>query len=361
LFPTPLDGKLFNVQTIWKGAISFGLVTIPVRLYAATEERDVAFHQVHVSDGSRIRYRRICEQEGKEIAFGEIAKGYELPDGGTIILTKEDFASLPLVTNKTIEVLKFVPVEQIDPIYFARSYYLRADAAGEKPYVLLRDALGRAGQVALVKVALRNREALATLRSRDDILVLQTMLWPDEIRDAKSVAPSDEVEVRSQEIEMAQSYIETLSGDFEPEEYADSYRAALEELIQAKIAGREVEPPREEAETGKVIDLMAALRASVEQARKGRAESAGGATTASGTAAKRTAAKKEPAKKAPAKKATAAKATAAKAPAEATAKRTSSRRAAGAPGEDGAAAKKATAKKAPAKKTAAKKGARKTA
>jgi DNA end-binding protein Ku len=337
------------VQTIWKGAISFGLVTIPVRLFAATEERDVSFHQVHEKDGSRVRYRRICEKENTEIPYSEIAKGYELPDGGTVVLTKEDFTTLPLTTSKSIEVLKFVPVEQIDPIYFARTYYLKADSAGEKPYVLLREALAGAGQVALVKVALRSREALATLRARDDILLLQTMLWPDEIRDMQSVAPSDDVVVRPQEIDMAQSYIETLSGDFEPSEYSDSYREALEELIEAKVAGRELVPPQEAPESGQVIDLMAALRASVEQAKKERGEPASAGAAATGAAAARKSAPtaRAAAKKAAAggsepsvKKAAATKASAAKAAAGDTAGKT--------------AAKKAAAKKAPAKKSARK-------
>jgi DNA end-binding protein Ku len=282
-----------TVQTIWKGAISFGLVTIPVRLFAATEERDVAFRQVHEADGSRIRYRRVCEQEDREVPYGEIAKGYELPDGGMVVLTKEDFSSLPLPSTKAIEVLTFVPADQIDPIYYARSYYLKADGAGDKPYVLFREALVRSGQVALVKVALRNREALAALRERDGVLVMQTMLWPDEVRDAQTVAPPEEVEVRPQEIDMAQSYIETLSGDFAPEAYTDAYREALEELIQAKIAGRELVTPEQPAAKGKVIDLMSALRESVEQAKRERGAAAG----TGGAAAESPAAEEAPAPK----------------------------------------------------------------
>jgi DNA end-binding protein Ku len=342
------------VQTIWKGAISFGLVTIPVRLYSATEERDVTFHQVHEKDGGRVRYRRVCEKENKEIPYSEIAKGYELPDGGTVVLSKDDFASLPLVSSKTIEVLKFVPAEQIDPIYFARAYYLKADGAGEKPYVLLRDALMGAGQVALVKVALRNREALATLRARDEVLLIQTMMWPDEIRDAQSLAPSEDVSVRPQEIDMAQSYIETLSGDFEPEEYTDSYREALEELIQAKIAGQELLPPEEKPETGKVIDLMSALRASVEQAKQSQGEPAREGAAELRTAAKQAAggssARKAAAKKAPAAR-TASSGAAKKAAAGTAAKKTAAKKT----------AEKKTAAKSTAKKTAAKKSARKTA
>jgi DNA end-binding protein Ku len=346
------------VQTIWKGAISFGLVTIPVRLFAATQERDISFHQVHQADGSRIRYRRICEAEGQEVPFSEIAKGYELPDGNTVVLTKEDFANLPLMTTKTIEVLKFVPVEQIDPIYLARSYYLKADSAGEKPYVLLRDALNRSGQVAVVKVALRSREALATLRTRDDILLLQTMLWPDEVRDIASVSPPQDVAVRPQEIDMAQSYIETLSGDFDPSEYGDTYREALDELITAKVAGQELVEPAAKVDEGKVIDLMAALRASVEQAKKER-RSAGelpvGGTGADGGDT----ADAEPSG-APVERSTAKKGTGQSSPRKRTTKTTSNRSSGESEPEQPektprkAAAKKPAAKKATAKKTAAK-------
>ena len=259
------------MQTIWKGTVSFGLVSIPVRLYAATEERDVSFRQVHVEDGGRIRYKRVCEKDGEEVPYKDIAKGYELPDGQMVVLTSEDFASLPLPSRKTIDVLQFVPGESIDPVYMAKSYYLQADGPGAKPYVLLRDALERAGRVAVVKVSLRNREALATLRPKGDVLVLQTMLWPDEVRDESFAAPADDVEVRAQEIAMAESYIDTLAEDFHPEAFSDDYRAALEELVAAKVGDREVaEPEEREDGGGTVVDLMAALKASVEAAKRRR-------------------------------------------------------------------------------------------
>lgn len=264
------------MQAIWKGSVSFGLVSIPVKVYAATQEKDIAFRQVHAADGGRIRYRRVCEVDGEEVPYSDIAKGYELPDGGMVILTPDDFAQLPLPTRHVVEVLEFVPADQIDPVYVSRSYYLQAEGPATKPYVLLRDALRNSGQTAVVKVALRNRESLALLRPKDDVLVLQTMLWPDEVRDASFAAPREEVEVRPQEIAMAESYIQTLQTDFDPTRYHDDYRAALEELIAAKTAGREVEAPAAAPAAGEVVDLMAALQASVEEARRARGEAATG-------------------------------------------------------------------------------------
>ena len=279
------------MQTIWKGSVSFGLVSIPVKLYSATEERSVSFRQVHAADGGRIRYRRVCEIDGEEVAYRDIAKGYDLPGGDTIVLTDEDFANLPLTTSRTVDVLQFVPVEQVDPVYVNRSYYLQADGAGLKPYVLLRDALESSGKAALVKVALRNREALAVLRPRGEVLMMQTILWPDEVRDPAVVAPDGDVEIRSQEAAMATAYIDTLSGDLELDDYTDEYRAALEELVMAKAAGRELEPAEERTDSGVVVDLMEALRQSVEEAKRGRADAAEAASateTAAKTLAKRT-------------------------------------------------------------------------
>lgn len=262
------------MRSIWKGAISFGLVTIPVKLYSATEEKDVSFHQVRRSDGSRVKYKRVAADDGQEVAYGDIAKGYELPSGETVVLTDEDFKELPLTTSRAIDVLQFVPLEQVDPIYFAKSYYLEPDKTGVKPYVLLRDALEQSGQVALVKVALRNRESLATLRVREGVFVLETMLWPDEVRRPEFAFLDEEVEVRPQELAMAGSLIETLSGEFDPSAYKDSYREALQAVIEAKVAGREVvQPSQTQPTAGTVVDLMAALRASVAAAKKGRPQS----------------------------------------------------------------------------------------
>jgi len=258
------------MRSIWKGAISFGLVTIPVKLYSATEQKDVSFHQVHREDGGRIRYKRVCTLDGEEVPYADIAKGYELASGEMVVLTDEDFEDLPLSTSRRIDVLQFTPAEQIDPIYFAKSYFLEPDAQGAKPYVLLRNALESSGQVAVVKVALRQRESLATLRVRDGVFVLETMLWPDEIRVPDFGFLEEDIEVRAQELKMAESLISTMESDFDPSEYHDTYREALQQVIEAKVAGKEVIAPREEEEAGPAVDLMAALRASVEAAKRER-------------------------------------------------------------------------------------------
>ncbi|TDW15058.1 non-homologous end joining protein Ku [Kribbella kalugense] len=310
------------MQAIWKGAISFGMVTIPIKVFSATEEKDISFRQVHVADGGRIKYKRICSIDGEEVPYSDIGKGYEMPDGRMIVLDSDDFADLPLSSKKVIDVLEFVPADQVDPLYLGKSYYLAADGGpGAKPYVLLRDALEGSELYALVKVALRSRESLGLLRTVDDIMVLQVMLWPDEIRDASFAAPPEDVEIRSQEKAMASSYIDTLRGEFDPDQYHDNYRAALEKVVEAKAEGVPLpaESDEEETEGAEVVDLVAALRASVEAA---KARRAGGGSAES-----------EPAKKAPAKKAAAKKAP----------------------------AKKAAAKKAPAKKAAAKKATKKSA
>ena len=261
------------MQSIWKGAISFGLVSIPVRLYSATEEKDISFRQVHRDDGGRIRYKRVCSVDGEEVPYADIAKGYELSDGEMVVLDDEDFANLPISSSRAVEVLSFVPAEQVDQVQLGKPYYCDPTGADAKPYVLLRDSLEGAGKVAIVKVALRQRERLAMLRSRDGVLVLQTLLWPDEVREPKFDFLDDDVTVRPQELQMAESYIAALSGDFEPEQYSDNYREALEEVIEAKVAGREVKAPVEAPRSGQVVDLMEALRRSVAEAKSKRGES----------------------------------------------------------------------------------------
>ncbi|WP_214412696.1 non-homologous end joining protein Ku [Sphaerisporangium fuscum] len=258
------------MRSIWKGAISFGLVTIPVKLYSATEQKDVSFHQVHREDAGRIKYKRVCSIDGEEVPYSDIAKGYELPGGEVVVLTDEDFADLPLSTSRRIDVLQFTPSDQIDPILFNKSYYLEPEATGVKPYVLLRDALERTGQVAVVKVALRQRESLAALRVRDGVFVLETMLWPDEVREAGFAFKDEDVEVRPQELQMAESLIQTMAGEFDPSEYHDAYREALQQVIEAKIEGKELVRPEAAEEAGPAVDLMAALRASVEAAKRER-------------------------------------------------------------------------------------------
>jgi DNA end-binding protein Ku len=304
-----------------------------VKLYSATEEKDIRFHQVHREDGGRIRYKRVCQIDGEEVPYSDIAKGYELSSGEVVVLTDEDFSDLPLSTSRAIDVLEFVPLEQVDPLYFSKSYYLEPDGAGAKPYVLLREALENSGRVALVKIALRQRESLATLRVRDGVFVLEMMLWPDEIREPEFGFLDEDIEVRAQELKMAESLIESLSGDFQPEQYGDNYREALQALIEAKVEGREVVQPAEPAsDTGTVVDLMAALRASVEAAKEGR--------SAGSEAAPKTARKPAAKKAAPAKKAT-KKTAAKKASSGGSAKRSS-----------GSSAKKSTAKRANARKSA---------
>lgn len=311
------------MRSIWKGAISFGLVSIPVKLYSATEERDIAFRQVHRDDGGRIRYQRVCTKCGEEVSYADIAKGYEMPDGSIVVLTDEDFENVPITSNRMIDVIQFVPLEELDPIYFSKSYYLEPEKAGVKPYVLLARALEESGKVAVVKVALRQREALAAVRVRDGVFVLETMLWPDEIREPAFGFLDDDVEVRPQELAMAGTLIESLSGEFDPNEHHDAYRAALEEVIEAKVAGHEiVAPPVRTDEGAAVVDLMAALRASVDAAKAGRV----GGSRSDDTEQR---AEKRPAKK-PAKKAAskAAKPAAKKAAAKKPAKKAAARKSA---------------------------------
>jgi DNA end-binding protein Ku len=261
------------MRSMWKGAISFGLVTIPVKLYAATEQRDVTFRQVHRADGGRIKFRRFCTIDGEEVPFADVAKGYELPDGDMVVLTDDDLAELPLPTAHAIEVVNFTPADQVDTILANRAYYTEPEPSGLRAYALLRDALERSGKVAIARVALRQRESLASLRSRDGVLVLETLLWPDEVRTADFDFLDQDVEVRSQELRMASSLIESMTVDFDPTTYHDHYREALEELVAAKVQGHEVIQPVPQAEEsgGSLAD---ALRASLAAAKAGAAEGA---------------------------------------------------------------------------------------
>lgn len=261
------------MRTIWKGAVAFGLVSIAVRLYSATEEKDIRFHQVHREDHGRIRYKRTCSICGEEVSYDDIAKGYDIGGGEMIILTDEDFAELPITTSHAIDVLEFVPAEQVDPILYHKAYFLEPDGAATKPYVLLRDALSDSDRVAIVKVALRQREQLATLRVREGVLLLNTMLWPDEIRKPDFRFLDEDISVRPPELAMASSLIDSMTGEFQPDAFTDDYRAALQEVIEAKIEGREVVQPEEVVEApAAAVDLMAALKASVERARVARGE-----------------------------------------------------------------------------------------
>ncbi|MFC0005016.1 non-homologous end joining protein Ku [Micromonospora siamensis] len=347
------------MRAIWKGAVSFGLVSIGVKLYSATEEKDIRFHQVHREDGGRIRYKRTCSVCGEEVTYDDIAKGYDIGGGEMVILTDSDFADLPLTTSHAIDVLEFVPAEQVDPILYNKAYFLEPEGTATKPYVLLRDALADSERVAIVKVALRQREQLATLRVREGVLLLNTMLWPDEVRTPDFGFLDEDLKVRPPELAMASSLIDSMTGEFAPDAFTDDYRAALQEVIDAKVEGREVvQPEEEEAAPAAAVDLMAALRASVDRARaaRGEAPEGGGAGQPTPISSARSAQKKAtPAKKTGEKKAAPARKTAAK-KAE-PAKKTE-------PAKKAAAKKTAEKKaaKAPAKKTAEKKAApRKTA
>jgi DNA end-binding protein Ku len=257
------------MKTIWKGAISFGLVTIPVKVYGATEEKTLRFNQVHETDGGRIKYKRVCSVDGEEVPYGEIVKGYEYEKDHYVTLTDEELDALPVPTARAIEIERFVDSEQIDPIYFQRSYYLVPDGTGAKAYHLLREAMSDDDKVALAKVAFRDKEHLATVRLRENVLMLETMFWPDEIREASFDELDEDVELRPQELKMARSLIDSLTDDFEPKDLRDEYRAALEDLISKKVQGEEI-TYAEPAEPSKVVDLMDALRASVEAAQASR-------------------------------------------------------------------------------------------
>jgi DNA end-binding protein Ku len=309
------------VRAIWKGAISFGLVTVPVKAYTATEDHDVRFHQVHALDNGRVKYDRVCRECGNKLELSEIAKAYQVPNGPTVVLDEQDFASLPVSTSKEIDVVEFVPTSQVDPVRFDKSYLLEPDERSLKPYVLLRQTLADTDLTAIVKVSLRQKQQLGVLRVREDVLMLQTMLWPDEVRAPRFDILDNEVEVRPQELQMAASLVESLSGDFDPGQYHDEYREQLLSMIDAKVSGGEGVAPAAPAEAGggEVVDLLTALRESLARA-GGKAPEAAAKAPAKKAPAKRPAAKKTAAKKAPAKKAPAKKAAVKKAPAKRTRK-----------------------------------------
>ncbi|MFD4546285.1 Ku protein [Streptomyces sp. NPDC058466] len=357
---------MLHVRSIWNGAISFGLVSIPIKLVNATESHTISFRQVHLDDLGRIRYRKICELEDREVTTAEIGKAYEDADGTLIPITDEDLASLPIPTARTIEIVGFVPDDRIDPLQMDTAYYLSANGVpAAKPYVLLREALKRSQKVAVAKFALRGRERLGMLRVVDDVIALHGLLWPDEIRATDEVAPDTSVTVREKELDLADALMDTL-GEVDLTDLHDDYREAVEELIAAKASGVEAPAaPAGERAGGKVLDLMAALEKSVRDAKESRGEETGGAAEESGGAAevtplpaRRTAARKS-ARTAPkevggkkststAKKSAAAKKTAAK---KTTTKKSATKQPAA------STATKQTTKKTAAKKTPAKKAA----
>ncbi|WP_406487843.1 Ku protein [Streptomyces phaeochromogenes] len=266
---------MLHVRSIWNGAISFGLVSIPIKLVNATESHSISFRQIHLEDGGRIRYRKVCELEEREVSSPEIGKAYEDADGSMIPITDEDLASLPIPTARTIEIVAFVPADRIDPLQMDTAYYLAVNGVpAAKPYTLLREALKRSQKVAIAKFALRGRERLGMLRVVDDVIAMHGLLWPDEIRTPESVAPDSSVTVRDKELDLADALMDTL-GEVDLNDLHDDYREAVEELIAAKASGEKV-PVAASAEkgSGKVIDLMAALESSVRQAKVARGEDA---------------------------------------------------------------------------------------
>ena len=291
-------------RTMWKGAISFGLVTIPVAVYPATEEKTLRFNQIHEEDGGRIRMKRTCSVDGEEVPYDEIVKGYEYEKDRYVVLTDEDFDKVPVESSRAIDIVQFVDLDEIDPMLYKKSYYLVPDETGAKAYALLREALSQDNKVGIAKVSFRDKEHLAALRFKDESFVLETMYWPDEIRAADFGGVDVDLKVRAQELEMARQLIENLTAEWNPEEFTDDYREALLRIVEAKISGEEIEVVEAEP-TAKVVDLMEALKASVAAAKK----QAGGGDEAP---AKRAPAKKSAAKKTTAKKSTAKKTTARK-------------------------------------------------
>jgi DNA end-binding protein Ku len=302
------------MRSIWKGAITFGLVNVPVKLYSATEDHDVGLHQVHDADGGRIRYQRRCEVCGKVVDYSHIDKAFA-EGSTTVVLTEEDLKSLPEERSKEIEVVEFVPSEQIDPIMFDRSYFLEPEKTATKAYALLRRTLEETDRTAIVQFSLRQKTRLGALRARDKVLMLQSLLWDDEVREADFKTLDDNVRVSPQELKMASSLVDNMATDFAPDKFSDEYQDQLKKLIAAKLEqGDKLDTAAtfgeqgEKADEGEVIDLMEALRQSVERNRAAR--SGGGGSNSKAPAKK--AAKKSPAKKtaskAPAKKKAAKKA-----------------------------------------------------
>ncbi|WP_266389614.1 Ku protein [Streptomyces canus] len=334
---------MLPVRSIWNGAISFGLVSIPIKLVNATESHSISFRQIHTEDGGRVRYRKVCELEDREISQAEIGKGYEDADGTIIPITDEDLAQLPLPTTKTIEIVAFVPGDRIDPLQMDAAYYLQAGGApAAKPYTLLREALKRSNKVAIAKFALRGRERLGMLRVVEDAIALHGLLWPDEVRAPEGLAPDTKVTVSDKELDLADALMDTL-GEIDLDELHDEYREALEEVVAAKAAGEAPPEAPERAESGKVLDLMAALEKSVRDAKESRGEESGEVTRLTQRKSARAAPKQTGGKKSTSatKKTAAAKKTTAKS-SQGTKKTASAKKATGA---KKTAAKKTTARK----------------
>ncbi|MDJ1113537.1 Ku protein [Microbacterium dauci] len=285
------------MRAIWKGALTFGLVNVPVKVYSATEDHDVSLHQVHAADGGRIRYQRICEIDGEVVPYADIDKAYD--DGErTVVLTSDDFAALPSERSREIEVVEFVPTEQIDLLTLDKAYYLEPDSKSPKAYVLLRRTLEQTDRTAIVRFALRQKTRLAALRVRGDVLVLQTLLWADEVREVAFPSLDEPVKISSKELELSASLVDSFSSDFDPTAFTDDYQQELRTLIEAKLEQGDAFDTAEtfgakaDADGGEVIDLMEALRASVEKSRAARGASSNDAASGAKSA------EKKPAKKA---------------------------------------------------------------
>jgi len=311
---------MVSMRSIWKGSVAFGLVNVPVKVYAATEEKDVRFHQVHAEDGGRIRYKRTCELDGKVVEYADIAKAYESDDGRTVILTDDDFAQLPSSSSREIEVSSFVPADQIDPVLYDKSYYLEPNSTSTKAYMLLLRTLEQTDRIAIVSFALRQKTRLAALRVKDEVLVVQTLLWPDEVRAAEFASLDESVTIKPAELKMASMLVDSFADDFRPEDYTDDYREELQQLIDAKLEGEEAFPTPEaedEGEDAEVVDLLAALQRSVDRhkesgsssAKSGSAKSSGSRSSSSKSADAKTDGAKSTNTKSTSSKSTTAKTT----------------------------------------------------
>lgn len=261
------------MRAIWKGSIAFGLVNVPVKLYSATEDHDISLHQVHNKDGGRIRYQRKCEICSDVVAYEDIDKAYE-EEGRTVVLTSAELKSLPEENSREIEVVEFIPAEQLDPIMYERSYFLEPDSKSPKAYMLLRQTLEDTDRIAIVQYALRQKTRLGALRVRGDVLLLQALLWGDEVREAKFPSLESDIKISDKELEMSSALVESMAHDFDPDEYTDDYQVQLKTLIEAKLDKGEALDTEAtfgavegEGEGGDVIDLMEALKRSLDKKR----------------------------------------------------------------------------------------------
>ncbi|AFR27222.1 MULTISPECIES: Ku protein [Micrococcaceae] len=279
------------MRAIWKGSIAFGLVNVPVKLYSATEDHDIGLHQVHNKDGGRIRYQRKCEICSEVVAYEDIDKAYE-EEGRTVVLTSAELKSLPEENSREIEVVEFIPAEQLDPIMYERSYFLEPDSKSPKAYMLLRQTLEDTDRIAIVQYALRQKTRLGALRVRGDVLLLQALLWGDEVREAKFPSLETDIKISDKELEMSSALVESMAHDFDPDEYTDDYQAQLKTLIEAKLEKGEALDTEAtfgvvegEGEGGDVIDLMEALKRSLDK-KRGKEKADDDAAAASKTASK---------------------------------------------------------------------------